>query len=211
MKLTREEIDAERRNSYKVTATDTPGTPEWAWRNVSRLTRYWQSNTSDLSGMREIWDELCAAEVWKYIPTKEPYGSKAAMLEAEMGITPEQLHERMTASERIVFASKATTGEVLPRGNPALFANRQFADLETQPERAAAAGVSERTQRKLDRLARERPELLERVQAGLLSVHRAAVEAGFVKPPSLVEQAMRLVAKMTPEELATLRRLLRDA
>jgi hypothetical protein len=50
----------------------------------------------------------------------------------------------------------------------------------TQGERAARSGVGTRTQRKLDHLARLRPDLLEEV--------RAATEAGIVKPPTPLER-----------------------
>jgi hypothetical protein len=67
-------------------------------------------------------------------------------------------------------AAEETTGETLSRGKPCN--NSQFANL-TQAERAQANGVGKRTQEKLDRLARERPDLHERVKAGELSAPRA--------------------------------------
>jgi hypothetical protein len=63
----------------------------------------------------------------------------------------------------------------------------EFAN-SSQAKRAATAGISRDTQRKLDRLARERPDLLAEVKAGRLSAHAAAVEAEIVKrrtPPAL--------------------------
>lgn len=55
----------------------------------------------------------------------------------------------------------------------------------TRHEKAEAAGIGERTQRKLDALARQAPELLEQVKEGRLSAHAAAIEAGIVKVPSI--------------------------
>jgi hypothetical protein len=85
----------------------------------------------------------------------------------------------MTAALRIEAAAGATTGEVLPSGK----VNQWSGTLpsQTQRARAEAAGISVRTQRKLDRLARDRPDLLAEVRAGRLSAHRAALEAGIVK------------------------------
>ena len=40
----------------------------------------------------------------------------------------------------------------------------------------------QRSQRKLDALAKKRPDLLEAVRSGIMSAHCAAVEAGIVKP-----------------------------
>jgi hypothetical protein len=85
----------------------------------------------------------------------------------------------MTAALRIEAAAGATTGAVLPGGKV-----NQWSGIlpdQTQRARAEAAGISERTQRKLDRLARVRPDLLEKVRAGRMSAHRAALEAGIVK------------------------------
>lgn len=55
--------------------------------------------------------------------------------------------------------------------------------LETHEERAEKNRISHYTQRKLDRLARDFPEIHQRVVAGELSADRAAKLAGFVKEP----------------------------
>lgn len=62
---------------------------------------------------------------------------------------------------------------------------RQFAG--PQQAWAESNGISSRTQRKLDRLARDRPDLLERVQHGEQSAHRATVEAGIIRVPMALE------------------------
>jgi hypothetical protein len=109
-----------------------------------------------------------------------------ARLRAQGVQGPVTQQQAMTAGERVEAAAEATTGEVLPAHRPAE-ESRKIAGL-SQPARAEAAGISERTQRKLDRLARERPDLLAEVKAGRLSAHAAAVEAEIVKrrtPPAL--------------------------
>lgn len=72
-------------------------------------------------------------------------------------------------------------------------------DLRPNPggERAKENGVSKRTQEELDRLVRDRPDLLERVQQGEVSAHRAAVEAGIIRIPTALEVAQKAVAKLT--------------
>ncbi len=84
----------------------------------------------------------------------------------------------MTAALRIETAAGAATGQVLASGK----VNQWPGNLpdQTQRARARAAGISVRTQRKLDRLARDRPDLLAEVKAGRMSAHRAALEAGIV-------------------------------
>ena len=55
---------------------------------------------------------------------------------------------------------------------------------DTQKARAKENGVHRKTQEKLDRLAKDRPDLLERVCAGELKVNTAAKLAGIVKDKS---------------------------
>jgi DNA modification methylase len=82
-----------------------------------------------------------------------------------------------TTAWKVAKAARLTTGDVLPAHRPEVGKLPRSARA-----RAAAAGISERTQRTLDRLAREHPDLFAQVQAGTLSAHGAAVEAGFVSP-----------------------------
>ncbi len=79
-------------------------------------------------------------------------------------------------------------------------------DRSPQGERAKGTGVSRYTQIKLDRLAREFPDLHERVKSGELSVNAAAIQAGIVKPTSTVphdvEGAIRALRRhFSPDEL----------
>jgi len=69
-------------------------------------------------------------------------------------------------------------------------------------DRATAAGISRRTQSKLDYLARRRrTDLLEQIQAGTISVDRAYRLAGGAGPKkTLLEQVQRLWQKATPEQ-----------
>ena len=67
----------------------------------------------------------------------------------------------------------------------------------SQVARAESNGVSRYTQVKLDRLAKDRPDLLDRVKAKELSVQAAAIEAGIVKAPDVMELAKRAIGKMT--------------
>ena len=51
------------------------------------------------------------------------------------------------------------------------------------------------------RIARDRPDILERMKAGeYRSVRQAAIEAGIVKVPTTLEKLVKLWAKATPEE-----------
>jgi hypothetical protein len=94
--------------------------------------------------------------------------------------------------ERVADAATDTTGEVMAPHRPQ--GSSQSATL-SQAERARQAGVSKRTQEKLDALARKAPEKLQLVREGKLSAHRACVEAGIVKEPTGLQLLRRALRK----------------
>jgi hypothetical protein len=80
------------------------------------------------------------------------------------------------------------------------------AHVGTRAERAEQNGIGRTTQRWLDRLTRDRLDLLAQVQAGRLKPKTAARQAGIIKTLTPLEVALRLWAKMTQiERLAFLR------
>ena len=73
-----------------------------------------------------------------------------------------------------------------------------------KPHEKAKAGT--RSDYLVARIARDRPDILERMKAGeFASVREAAREAGIIKDVSLVEQILRLWQRATPEERQTIR------
>ncbi len=93
------------------------------------------------------------------------------------------------AKARTIQAADAEdTGIVRPEGRPNKLA--KFASL-SQMERAERNGISHYSQKKLDRLARDFPEQHERVRRGEVSVHRACIEAGFIKESTPLENLHR--------------------
>jgi len=56
----------------------------------------------------------------------------------------------------------------------------------------------------LRRLARERPDLLARVEAGEMTANKAAIESGFRKKLTPLEAARKAIAKLNEEDRATL-------
>ena len=77
--------------------------------------------------------------------------------------------------------------------------------ISSQSARAESNGVSDRTQRKLDRLAKDRPDLLQRVKAKELSVQAAAIEAGIIKPLSVLDAVKRNIEKLSSVDLLALK------
>jgi hypothetical protein len=73
-----------------------------------------------------------------------------------------------------------------------------------KPHEKAKAG--NRSDYLVARIARDRPDILERMKAGeFTSVREAARAAGMIKDVSLVEQILRLWRKATPTEQQTIR------
>jgi hypothetical protein len=106
---------------------------------------------------------------------------------------------------RIVAAAERTTGEVQARGGDRKSPEARSTGnlpVDPQPIRAAEAGVGERTQRKLDALARSRPDLLAEVRAGRRSAHAASLEAGIVKPPDALKQLCKWWSVANEEQRA---------
>ena len=76
-----------------------------------------------------------------------------------------------------------------------------------KPHEKAKAG--NRSDYLVARIARDRPDILERMKAGeFASVREAAREAGIIKDVSLVTQVVRLWEKAAPEERQAIRQRL---
>lgn len=72
--------------------------------------------------------------------------------------------------------------------------------FDSQVSRAASNGVHKNTQLKLDRLAKDRPDLLEKVCSGQLSVNRAAIQAGIVKQLSNLDLIKKQWLRLSESE-----------
>ena len=76
-----------------------------------------------------------------------------------------------------------------------------------KPHEKAKAG--NRSDYLVARMARDRPDILERMKAGeFTSVREASREAGIIKDVSFVNQIVRLWEKTTPEERQAIRQRL---
>jgi hypothetical protein len=119
------------------------------------------------------WHEL--EETYHYVTTYAPELLTTTYSEA-----------RKTSQLHIIAASKEPeTGKVLPEGGDQRSEKKRSlhesgSDL-SQKERAKKNGISYDSQQKLDWLARNAPEHLERVRNGEISVHRACIQAGYIK------------------------------
>jgi hypothetical protein len=97
----------------------------------------------------------------------------------------------------MALAAQNTTGEILPEGRPDKLDDSSSL---SQAQRAKRNGVGIDTQKKLDKLARDFPDLHEEVKADRLTVHRASLQAGFVKEGTILDKLKNLWGKASPEE-----------
>jgi hypothetical protein len=75
--------------------------------------------------------------------------------------------------------------------------------LNTIADESAARGLSEATVARQRRLKADHPELWAEVEAGTKSTHAAAIAAGIVKVPSVLDQLRKLWAKATDADRRT--------
>jgi hypothetical protein len=184
-----------------------PASVDYAWQTIALMKTRYQCQQLSIRDWEKVLEEARQYRIFERVPPEAPYGSLDALLRTEIGCT--EAESRVNVRQRVQGAAENTTGEVLPRGNPTGAnqhkqpeENRKLRNSSraTQAERAKANGVSKRTQEKLDALARQRPDLLKKVQAGEMSTHAAAVQAGIEKvksPRQLAEAAFR---QMSAEE-----------
>jgi hypothetical protein len=102
--------------------------------------------------------------------------------------------------EYIKQAATGTTGKVLPHnGRTSPGKARQLAG-PAQQVKVKQNKTSPQTQRKLDCLAHDFPELYARVYSGELSMHKASQMAGLVKTATPLEAIKRAWVKAKEEE-----------
>lgn len=159
----------------------------------------WISNLRTNNRFRRLDDEFGHPfRDWQHFcVTKQPYG---------LGYSPEAidalLNERKTAQS--LAADPAVTAE-LGHGGARAGAGRTPNEDES-PDNQEAIGHLNRpgsnsAERLVRRLKRDAPEIAEELARGELpSARAAAIKAGIVKVPTLVQQALRLTERMAATE-----------
>ena len=145
---------------------------DYAKRTASHMQSQWEGVEITLDQWQRLLREADDNRVWKTLG----FSNLDAMLQEYIGCDAVTSCSR----QRNIDAAKATTGQVLPVGRLDDNVIAKLA-ITTQADRSAGNGISVAQQKKLDKLAREAPNLLRQVQAGERSCHSACIEAGFVK------------------------------
>ena len=171
-------------------ALKTPGDPQWCWQTISRLQSLWVSLNLDFESYMTAWTEAEEHEVWEKVPYDNPFGSKVEMLR-QLEIGDE------TAAKSRVACQAIAARAMRPWG-----------------------GRRNKSDYLVARIARDRPDILERMKKGdFQSMAEAVREAGIqtAKPRKTVtlsdkveRVAERLKEHYTPEQIRQLKDHLGD-
>jgi hypothetical protein len=135
-------------------------------------------------------EKLDRERVWDQWPRGKPYGSLGALVRSEIGKSLDELEAHVVARRATDRTNQGTINTSIEDVPESPGERTDLANLARLPrrQRAASVGISEATQKKIDCLARlEDRSLYQAVVDGRMSVNRAAIEAGFVKPTATIK------------------------
>ena len=72
-----------------------PGCPEWCYQTLNLLAMGWQSYELNVERLTDYYESICVFKAWEKIPVGKPYGSKEALLKAELGIDDEDFYKAL--------------------------------------------------------------------------------------------------------------------
>jgi len=72
-----------------------PGCPLWCYQTLNLLAMGWQSYEIDVERIAKYYESICVFKAWEKIPVEKPYGSKEALLKAELGIEDEDFYKAL--------------------------------------------------------------------------------------------------------------------
>ena len=176
-----------------------PGDPQWCWQTISRLQSLWGSLNLDFESYMTAWAEAEEHKVWEKVPYGNPFGTKDGMLK-QLAIGDDEAAKNRVSCQAI--AARASRYQ----GRPAKGEDKGYRGNLLRGNRADSL---------IARIARDRPDVLERMKRGEFdSVAAAAREAGigFAKRKKTVtlsdnvdRVAESLKGHYSPEQLARIR------
>jgi len=179
------------------------GSPEWAERQGLAISIAVEN--IEQFGVNRLIPEVVKAldadpRPWQVFPPKKPCRTPEAYFQLMAGISCESLAELIHAyhgEHEIIRRLHAAKAEENPAGG---HGGRRRGELQETIGRLKDVGPNS-TERILARLARDRPDILKRYEAGeFRSARAAAIEAGFVKSPTALDQLRRLWKKASVDE-----------
>ena len=159
------ELTEQDKGSWGPRDLKAPGNPEWCWQTVSFLQSLWKSLDLNLDRYLAVWAEAEEHKVWEKIPYDNPYGTKEKMLQ-DLALGDEARARARVAGQAVIAMPLRANGGVRAKGEQ--LDGRQAADKLTKADYLTA------------RIARDRPDIWERMQRGeFKTVAAAAREAGI--------------------------------
>lgn len=145
-----------------------PGSPAWCWQTVSLLQNMWTSLDLSYDRYKDVWDQANEYRVWEKIPADAPYGSLEVM--------KEKLKVGDAVEARVRVIGLAVQAKPLRRHG-----TNQYSESGLVGPQVHNGGVT--TSAYLTaRLARDFPEIHQRMQRGeFTSVAAAAKAAGIYR------------------------------
>ena len=163
------------------------GAPAWCWQTVSALQSMWKGLDLNLEMYLRTWADAEEYQIWEKIPYESPYGSKEAMLE-QLAIGDELQARARTSEQAVIAIPLRRNGGARKKGEQS---NPSMADRKYGNNAAYYTA----------RIARDRPDILERMIRGeFSSVRAAAKEAGIYRNPQ--PRAKKVTVNGDVEKLA---------
>lgn len=168
--------ELERKRACWGPLNDKPkGSVEWAWQAVTALSGDWHKLEISAREFDRILTDVLEYRAWEVVPPKKPYGTLEAMCQAEFGATYKQVVERLDRAKAAVMRAHGV--EPLAEHGANQYTVESGGYIVTSSERGNNAEYL------TSKIARDRPDILDRMKAGeFKSVRAAAIEAGIIKP-----------------------------
>lgn len=141
---------------------------------IARTT--WESTTCKIYQWEQILDDIKSEKTWERYPPEKPYGSLDALLKAEIGLNTDQSMSELQT--RTVLSAKQVAPALSHGGDRKTNQTNQVDNYKVEKVKGGTSA-----EYLTSKIARDRPDILERMKAGeFRSVRQAAIEAGIVKP-----------------------------
>ncbi len=177
-----------------------PGSIEWCWQQIDALKSAWDGRLTSEERWIHRLRKLEAYEAWAKVPPEKPYGSLEALLKAEIGVDVQE--------SVAIVKTRAMAAQLI---KPAKHAGPGRGRRKTGVDNTCLRGSSN-ADYLTARIARDRPDILERMKAGeFSSVRQAAKEAGIVNerlsvPADPIRAAQYLKRRFTKTEFAAFKK-----
>ena len=165
--------------------------------------RLGSSLNGDLKWAVDFIEELDRYKCWEWYDE-----SRTMFYDRHANLAAERIDEIKSQVRELVQLGRPVPSDVRELGKRG--GDRKSEKAKNQPSNRSLIQYGTTTAYTLARLDRDRPDLAKQVRAGELTANAAAIEAGWRKKLSGLDQIRRLWAKLNSEERAALLREFAD-